>query len=371
MRRVVLSTVGTSLLTNQSESKAEKDILYNEANRKDDEISPEAKALIIKLKEKAITKLNGTVEEIRRASAELNGIYGLYEGKLEKGAEQGKQDFHFLIATDTTQGLTTTQIVQSFLQQKGFIVEIPPIGKLSTTSTEDFTQGITELIKWIDATIPGYQKSGYQIYFNLVGGFKSLQAYVNTIGMFYADEIIYIFEGQNSKVITIPRLPIKVDKSVIKPIEFALMAQGAWLKLSQLKGVPENLLFKVDDEAILTPWGQLIWNKCKEEILAGELLNYPRLQYLQSFINDCLKMKREERVKLQETLAKTSFLLTKHNGDTGFLKRDGGLLYEVYTNKGGVAHFRVSQGLRISCTTSQEALVLRRYGKEPEVNNNP
>lgn len=371
MRRVVISTVGTSLLTNQSESKAERDSLNKEANCQDDQISPEVNALIIKLKEKAITKLNGTVEEIRKASAELNGIYGLYEGKLEQGTEKGKQDFHFLIATDTTQGLTTAQIVQSFLQKKGFIVEIPPIGKLSTASTEDFTHGITELIKWIDATIPGYKKSGYQIYFNLVGGFKSLQAYVNTIGMFYADEIIYIFEGQNSKTITIPRLPIEVDKSVVKSTEFALMAQGAWIKLSQLERVPENLLFKVDDEVTLTPWGQLIWNKCKEEILSGELLNFPNLQYLQSFTNDCSKIKGEDRVKLQETLAKTSFLLTKHDGDTGALKRDGGLLYEVYINKGGVAHFRVNQGLRISCIASKNGLELRRYGKEPDVNKNP
>jgi putative CRISPR-associated protein (TIGR02619 family) len=121
--------------------------LNNEANRKDDQISPEVNALIIKLKDKALTKLNGTVEEIRRASAELNGIYGLYEGKLEQGSEKGKQDFHFLIATDTAQGLTTAQIVQSFLQEKGFIVEIPPIRKLSTASTEDFTHGITELSK--------------------------------------------------------------------------------------------------------------------------------------------------------------------------------------------------------------------------------
>lgn len=371
MRRVVLSTIGTSLLTNQSESKAEKDSLNNEANRKGDEISPEVKSLITKLKEKAVVKLNGTVEEIRKASAELNGIYGLYESNLEQGTERGKQDFHFLIATDTTQGISTAQIVQSFLNKKGFIVEIPHLEKLSTTSTHDFTHGVTELIKWIDATLPGYKKSGYKIYFNLVGGFKSLQAYVNTIGMFYADEIIYIFEGQNSEIITIPQLPIEVNKSVIKPIEFALMAQGAWVKISQLQGVPEKLLFKVEDEATLDPWGHLIWNKCKDEILAGELLTFTNLKYSSSFTNDCSKIKGDERVKLQETLAKTSSLLTKHNGDTGVLKKDGGLLYEVYQNQGGIAHFRITQGIRVSCTASGGVLTLRHYGKEPDVNKNP
>lgn len=371
MRRVVISTVGTSLLTNQSESQAERVSLNSEANCKDGKISPEVNSLILKLKEKADIKLNGTVEEVRKASAELNGIYGLYKGKLEEGTERGKQDLHFLIATDTAQGQVTAQIVQSFLEKKGFIVGIPPLAKLSTTSTEDFTHGVTELIKWIDATLPGYKKSGYKMYFNLVGGFKSLQAYVNTIGMFYADEIIYIFEGQNSEVITIPQLPIEVDKSVIEPIEFALMAQGAWVKSSQLQGVPEKLLFKVDDEATLDPWGLLIWNKCKDEILTGELLAFTNLKYSSSFTNDCSKIRGDERVKLQETLAKTSYLLTKHNGDTGALKQDGGLLYEVYQNQGGTAHFRITQGIRVSCTASGGVLTLRRYGKEPDVNKNP
>ncbi|HBY78001.1 MAG TPA: CRISPR-associated protein, partial [Cyanobacteria bacterium UBA11148] len=207
MRRVVISTVGTSLLTNQADSQEEKQRLNNEANCKDDQISSEVEGIITKLKEKASAKLKGTDAEIRKASAELNGVYGLYKGNLKQGTEKGKQDLHFLIATDTTQGQATAQIVQSFLQDKGFIVEIPPLEKLSTASTDNFTHGITELIKWIDETIPGYKKSGYEIYFNLVGGFKSLQAYVNTIGMFYANEIIYIFEGHNSEVITIPQLP--------------------------------------------------------------------------------------------------------------------------------------------------------------------
>jgi hypothetical protein len=61
----------------------------------------------------------------------------------------------------------------------------------------------------------------------------------------------------------------------------------------------------------------------------------------------------------------------KHNGDTAPLKSDGGLLYEVYQNKGGIAHFRITQGIRVSCVASEGTLILRRYGKEPDVNKNP
>ena len=51
--------------------------------------------------------------------------------------------------------------------------------------------------------MPGYRQSHYRVVFNLVGGFKSLQGYMNTLGMFYADEIIYIFEAPTADLIRI------------------------------------------------------------------------------------------------------------------------------------------------------------------------
>lgn len=190
--------------------------------------------------------------------------------------------------------------------------------------------------------------------------------------MFYANEIIYIFEGVGSKVITIPRLPIQIDTSLIQPVEFALMASGAWIEKSKLKNAYETLIFSVNSEATLSNWGRLTWNKVKSNFLGGNLLDFPRLQYEDSFIRDYSRINNvKEKIKLQEVLAKVSYLLTKHNGDTAPLCRDGGLLYEAYVNKGGIAHFRVTQGIRVSCITSGEKLILRHYGTEPEVNNNP
>lgn len=101
-------------------------------------------------------------------------------------------------------------------------------------------------------------------------------------------------------------------------------------------------------------------------------MSFSRLKYEISFKKDYeTRQDRKERIKLQETLAKISHLLVKHNGDTASLKGDGGVLYEVYKNKGGIAHFRVTQGIRVSCTASGGVLTLRRYGKEPEVNEKP
>ncbi|MEC4867493.1 MAG: hypothetical protein SAJ11_15575, partial [Jaaginema sp. PMC 1078.18] len=208
----------------------------------------------------------------------------------------------------------------------------------------------------------------------LVGSFKSLQGYLNTIGMFYADEIIYIFEGQGSEVITIPRLPISVDIDAIKPhtLTLALLDAGMELPATEMQGIPEALLGDIDDCKVLSTWGQLIWNKAKDELLSQDLLNFPKLIYQDTFRSDYKSIKvAKERVKLQETLAQVSGLLTESNGDTSIIKQHTGLQYDKYTNKNGIDHFRVTQGLRVSCISSNGELTLRRYGKEPVVNKNP
>ncbi|HEY9872603.1 MAG TPA: putative CRISPR-associated protein [Candidatus Obscuribacterales bacterium] len=369
MLRLLISTIGTSLLTNQIDQQSDRQLLNKTANLTPETIPTEAGNIIEKLKSKASEKLKQGVKEIRRASAELNGIYGLYQEQLE----QGRQDMHFLIATDTAQGQATANVVKSFLQTQGLTVDTYTPSGLSTASTESFSHGIDKLLEWIDDTIPNYEESGYKVCFNLVGSFKSLQGYLNTIGMFYADEIIYIFEG-SSEVITIPRLPISLDNSVIQPyvVEFALMAQGAEVNRSKLPGVPETLIFAVDDEVTLRNWGRLIWNRSKEQLLSKDLLAFPQIRYEPSFVRDYERVRsNSERVKLQEILAKVAHLLIKNNGDTGALKGDGGVLYEVYKNKGGIGHFRVTQGLRVSCVVSDEGLLLRHYGAHDYVNDNP
>jgi putative CRISPR-associated protein (TIGR02619 family) len=163
------------------------------------ETHPEIAKIIHDLSERAKQKLGQSqVPQIRAASAELNGIYGLYQEQLVRG----KQDIHWLIATDTAQGRKSAEIVQSFLRSHDISLNaniyVPP--GLSTASTRAFGDGIDQLIAWMQETIPPFKEDGYQISFNRVGSFKSLQGYLNTIGMFYADEMIYIFEGKDSNL---------------------------------------------------------------------------------------------------------------------------------------------------------------------------
>ena len=342
------------------------------ANLSDRNTPDNVKQIISTLKQRASEKLaEAKIAQIRRASAELNGIYGVYQEDLSKGRE----DIHFLIATDTIQGKTTAEIVENFLKEQGiYNTSVQAPKGLSTASTEDFSLGIDDLIVWLQDTIPPLKASQYKVIFNLVGSFKSLQGYLNTIGMFYADEIIYIFEGEKSDLITIPRLPIAVDTSLIKPhtLQLALIEAGVEPSIKETTEIPEAMLAEIDGKMILSTWGKLIWERCKGELLSNELLEFPHLKYRDSFRADYNKVKDGQvKVKLQETLAKVSHLLQQNKGDISILKKDGGLQYDKYTNKGDIDHFRVTQGVRVSCHSEQGTLILRRYGKEPDVNKNP
>jgi len=382
MKRVVISTVGTSLLTNRINraNPDEKDWykqLRDSANLNKQNTHQVTQDIIETLRERASQELKqSNVDKIRLISAELNCLYAVYKNQLAAG----EQDKHYLIATDTYQCQTTAEVVHDFLRQQGLSVEIYTPPGLSTTSTETFASGIDDLISWLETTCQGYDKT-HQICFNLVGSFKSLQGYLNTIGMFYADEILYIFEGKGAELITIPRLPIVLDYERIKPFtaDLALMAAGLDTPVNvDNQDIPESLVLKVDEEMTLSTWGKLVWTRCKKDLLSQELIKFPRLSYDSSFIPDYNQIGRpEDRVELQETLAKVSMLLEQNNGDTIPLKQDSQLRYNNYINKSfqvqgqPIGHFRVTQELRVSCISKSGVLELRKYGLEPVINKNP
>ena len=377
--RFIVSTVGTSILTNSinrkdpDEARDWAKILVESANLKNDELEAKAQDVITKLAERAHKKLQeNDVNTNRMASAELNGVYGIYEGRLPENSK----DQHYLICTDTAQGETTGKLISEFLQDKGCSVSIVTPKGLSTKDTDSFTDGIKELIKWLEDNVPWRPDAGYRVIFNLVGGFKSLQGYMQTFGTFYADETVYIFE-RSSDLIRIPRLPIKIDTSVIQQhrTKFAMMAADADYPIEELEGIPETLLESLANNgktvAWLSAWGNLIWNRTKADILTGKLLPFPRLEYLPSFKDDFSNQNNvEERIKLQETLAHVAYKLKANNGDTTALT-GGGLRFKALQGHANVYTFRVARGIRVSCSTDNGRLILRRYGHRNNVNANP
>ena len=373
--RFVLSTIGTSILTNSIDRGNTAEgawfgILRDSANKTQDEITDDELEVIDELAGRALEKLNnGDVEINRRSSAELNGIYGIYDGNLPND----NNDLHYLICTDTVQGQETGQLIQDFLSSKGFTVNIVTPPQLSTEDTQSFAAGTKWLINWLDENIPR-PNTGYQVIFNLVGGFKSLQGYMQTFGTFYADETVYIFEG-SSDLIKIPRLPIQIDNTVIEnhKIKFALMNAGQLYPIGKLEGIPETLLESVEDEgsvyAGLSAWGELVWNRTKSDLLANVLLPFPRLTYTQSFRRDTEGANAEALLKLQEALARIVSILENSGGDPQQLS-DGGIGFERFQrHDSDIYRFRITRGIRASCRFQNGELILLHYGQHQYVDN--
>ena len=382
MPRLVISTVGTSLLTNQIDD--EIDSCWNEqlqkyANLTHDEVNqshPELANKIAQLKERAEQVLDtGNTLEIREASAELNGIYGLYEEDLS----QGQEDIHWLITTDTEQGRTTAEIVKLFLVTQGIVntnIYPEPGSGLSTANTHNFSKGIAQLIPWIQQVTEGYKKQT-KVCFNLVGGFKAIQGYMNTIGMFYADEIIYVYPlGKSNELIKIPRLPIEINKSEVEPYKvlLAMMDSGELLtSWEETKKVPLDWVLVVESEMTLSTWGQLIWNQCKEHFLSQDKpLKFPKIEYKDSFLDDYKSKPSKEKVILQEKLARAACLLNNHTDGISAMKQDGIFRLRRYQGKHkDIDHFDLPEARRVSCLAKNGQLYLRHYGEHDYVNDNP
>ena len=359
MNKVIISTVGSSLITNNFSNK-ERNEINAISNFTFDELIEDKRYHEVIDK---IEKINYTkIENLESASAELNGIVKYY------GAHEAidKNDVHFLLHTDTYLGEFAAMQIQKILKTKEINnISVIKIDKLNTKSSKEFNQGIKNLFKWCYDNVPKYRDNEYNVIFNLTGGFKSLQGYMSIAGMFYADKIVYVFET-GKEIIEIPILPIKLKKEKVEEyITEYLYAANNMCPIEYVNNIPDIYLDKDKELATLSPIGQLAWDQFKDEILSKKLAYFQNIEYSESFKKDFKDHKRDV-VKLQETLAKVSLFLLEKNNDVSILKKDGGLQYKNYVNKSEngqpIGHFRVTQETRVSCIYRNNKLILRHLG---------
>ena len=273
MPKFVLSPCGTSLLTNQV-SDIERKLIGKHANTKHKHEVPAAdlqqlEDLIDRVEQKIIDAVDD-YKLVARMSAELNSIIKLYDGRIA-----ACQDHHVLLCTDTWLGETTANLVKLWLENRGLIVESMRHSDLQTKDIEAFQMSLSELVRWCESTLPGYRQAGYQIIFNLTGGFKSVQGFLQTLSTFYADETIYIFETAQD-LLRIPRLPVEMnaEKTVREHLNmFRQLEMG--LPIPVEIDIPETLLMKIDDEVTLSPWGSIIWEQTRKLIYKDKVYPSP------------------------------------------------------------------------------------------------
>lgn len=277
-KRFILSPCGTSSLTNGTEPRL-RSLIFEYANARTEDDLP--KEVLDSLKEHIEARrselLDANTEESSKLSAELNSLIKLYKGNvcIQKGQTP---DIHCLLCTDTWLGRQVGQTIQAWLKSRGLTVILKDdIGGLRTDDLSGFQAAMADLARWCADELIAYKQDGYYILFNLTGGFKSIQGFLQTLAMFYADESIYIFET-GSELLRLPKLPVMLgEKAHVReylPTFRRLFLYGEQ-PIAECAGIAETLLIRVDESVSLSAWGELVWSNAKGTIYSEKLQPSP------------------------------------------------------------------------------------------------
>jgi putative CRISPR-associated protein (TIGR02619 family) len=166
-----------------------------------------------------------------------------------------------LLSTDTWLGEEAAKLVAKWLDNHNLRVEVRRQADLQTSDLAAFQLALSELVHWSEETLPRFHQSGYRVIFNLTGCFKSVQGFLQTLAMFYADEVVYIFET-TPELMRIPRLPVRISAEEMIRDHISLFRRLALrLTVTNAEGVPETLLMQLDGQIALSPWGELVWQR--------------------------------------------------------------------------------------------------------------
>ncbi|MBQ6001889.1 MAG: CRISPR-associated protein [Synergistaceae bacterium] len=273
MMQITVSTCGTSIFTNGTGGDDVK-FLRENANKNEAEYTPKELERIERIIGEKRGKLSSaSPKEVQALSAELNGFISFYGNGAE--LSEAKQNIHYLIHTDTYQGRKAAELIQAWGSANNINMQTVLIDDLNTGSIEEFRLGVNNLVEWCAWTLPGYRSQGYRVIFNLVGGFKSLQGYMQTLGMFYADETVYIFET-GGELLRIPKMPVdfsaNAKKAVLDNFNAFRLMQRESIPRSECSGIPETLLDIIDGKCGISAWGHIIWEEVQHEVYSKEVL---------------------------------------------------------------------------------------------------
>src|SRR5579885_2037920 len=263
---LLLSTCGTSVLTNRAEDEMRKWLnkitnLPTLSGAEDDRFKEHVARCRERLR---------TADEAgrRRLSAELNGIGAV----LDRWKPQRVQ--HLLIHSDTASGRASAELVKAVLDKSGQQVQLLTAGGLRTDDFPSFREALAEVTARIEEWTR-YRDQGWTTIFNLTGGFKSVNAYIQALGMLYADRCVFLFEGAPA-LMEIPRLPVKladVDEVRAHLAVFRRLAHGYAVSRDAVRGVQDSLLLADEDQVATSIWGEVVWGRVRETLLGERLLD--------------------------------------------------------------------------------------------------
>lgn len=269
MPTYILNTCGTSIITNSLDNDFRK-IINQYTNENDWQNIPDADKDKIKqhIAKRKQALLDADEQTVCKMSAELNGLLNWQKQHLAN-----PQDMYALLATDTIFGQETANIIQAWLNNHGHQTTMISYTGLKTSSLTNFREALSGLVKTLIDTLTGYKDSGYDICFNLTGGFKSLNGFLQAISTIYADKTFYLFEG-SKELLFIPKLPFTLNAEDVVMAHlpaFRRLANNLSISDEQKNAMPDSLLFTIDDEVTLSEWGELLWQSCYKQLYQKQL----------------------------------------------------------------------------------------------------
>lgn len=258
---LIISTCGTSLFSNTARNARLDAPLGRVSNARIasdvDETSRQQVQAVIDAAQQAL--LGAEPGLAQQLSAELNGLLAY----LQRGKHGTVH--HMLLHTDTWLGRESAQLVHAWLAEyvNGGTAELLSELGLRTSTLAEFQFALADLTRALADRLDGYRTAGYQVVFNLTGGFKSINGYLQTVGTFYAHEQFYLFEGSKD-VMIIPRLPVTLDPQPTFREHLATYRRlGAKLPVTTdaVRALPETLVVRLDNDVALSAWGELLWQE--------------------------------------------------------------------------------------------------------------
>lgn len=265
----VLTTVGTSIFQNYKEKTKQK---YGELNEN---------YLFNNPYSNWCDRHNKLVKEIiwkwLKSSENLNGISAEIQS-LTKLQKERKEELEVcLITTDTVASNLAAEIIKEYFEkQENYIMkQIERIESLQVKKRSLFVrEGFPNLINSINSISKGYFEN---LIMNITGGYKGIIPFLTIFASIYKVELVYIYE-ESSEIISIPKLPIEIDKVFIKEnLEFLAKLKSGVDNYHQIKQNYYNdftslekkgFVESADNIAYLSPIGEIFYDKFLENLFS-------------------------------------------------------------------------------------------------------
>jgi len=245
--RIILVTVGTSLITN-----AQKALGRQELNEQE-----------------IANYLRHT--DPKRASAETNSLSRL----LEEG------DKLVFMHSQTEEGRFCAEALRRHYENEGYRGEVCEIPDLTYTESRFKMRGLRSLVATMVGRIRRGRKEEYRIIINATGGFKAEIAYATLIGLLFDVPVYYIHEAFRD-IIQMPPTPISWDYSLLANYEEFFEWVNSHFRTtaevdSRLQGLADKdklhlLLVEEEGYTFLSPAGEAFYEAYRERLQEAELI---------------------------------------------------------------------------------------------------